>query len=165
MEPEDLGREDPGGELRTWRGVVVPVLGPLWVLLPFCIWLICFGSALLDGTIGSSGWWIPGAVALLAFTGWAALAGARLMHACQAGASDFPWGLVVRTGVILILQMFVGAVFLAVVLHGMLKEHPPLLRALIGACLVVLAWMGWSGITPHSRRLALGYLRLLRKKA
>ena len=165
MEPEALGREDPGDELRTWRTVIVPVFGPLWVLLPFLVWFVIFGSDLVEVIAGGSGWWIVGTAVILAIAGWAAVAGARLMHACQSSDCAFPWDLVVRTSVILFVQLLFGAVFFLLIMYGILSDWQPGPRALIGAGVLALAWMGWSGITPQSRRLALGYIRRLRGRA
>ena len=92
------------------------------------------------------------------------MAAGRLVSACQSAECTFPWRLFLFTSLILLVQMLVGTIFFAIVMYGMLDDVAAAPRAAIGACVTALAWMGWSGITPQSRRLALGYLRRLCRK-
>ena len=58
-----------------------------------------------------------------------------------------------------------AAILFLLIMYGILSDWAPLWRALAGIGVLALAWMGWSGITPQSRRLALGYLRRLRGRS
>ena len=164
MQFEVPRQEDPGGELHTWRTVIVPMFGPLWVLLPFLVWLCIFGSTLMRAGGVDIDHSTFGVLIVLSFAGWAALAGGRLMSACQSWEGAFPWSPVLLVSLILFLQMLIGTIFFAMVMYGMLKEWDPVSRAVVGAVVVGFGWMGWSGITPYSRRLALATLRWLRRK-
>lgn len=137
-----------------FRGLVVPILGPLWILLPVAVWLFEFGHLILARIAGEGGSIAGKLGALLLLVGWVVHAAAQLAR------SPVPIDTAtLRCLLVLLLQLLVGAGFLLLLGPGIVPVESILLRALLGAALIVTAWFGLSGITSPSRRLALSVLR------
>lgn len=195
----ETSRDD--GEKRIWRTVIVPLFGPLWVILPLCVWLLGFGTGLIERFTGTAGMHITASVASIVFCVWAITTGISLGRSARGmsiviglvgaaiaaailssrlGPVTIPLCLPVfgllfalssllksaepvrRIGFALLIHLLLGAVFLYLIGSGIVPLRQPLPRAGVGGCLLLFAWVGWTGITSQSRRLALAYLRSLR---
>ena len=209
LEPQEPPSNMHDTEMRIWRTSIVPVFGPFWILLPFCVWLLGFGADLIAPAGGVKGIAITATAASLVLGGWGFLGGLALSRRLdQAGRGRGPatsmavslagsvlfavilssrLGMFVvpvgfclcgllfigfcllrsgepvrRVGLVVMLHLLVGAGFLYVIGSGIVPVTQPLPRALIGAGLLLFAYVGWTGITSCSRRLALAYVRKLR---
>ena len=165
VEPQALSRESQPDEARTWREVIVPVFGPLWIVLPLCVWLLHFGSGLIALFAGTSAPTIATVAAGLLLFGWAIVAGRLIVRARRSMDPGHSRDSVARTGVVLFIYLLCGAVFFWLITPGIFSRGTPVLRALGGLGVLALAWLGWTGMTPQTRRLALGWLRARRKGA
>ncbi|MBD3160546.1 MAG: hypothetical protein GF346_00345, partial [Candidatus Eisenbacteria bacterium] len=63
--------EEPGARpAEPFRDLVVPVVGPLWVVLPVAVWLFEFGQLVLARVAGGAGSTAGAIAALLLVVGW-----------------------------------------------------------------------------------------------
>ncbi len=74
------------------------------------------------------------------------------------------WGLA-RSVLPVLVYMLSGAAILYLIGPGIVPSEAPLVRLLAGAFLLGVAWLGWTGLHPTTRRLALGLLRTFRRAA
>jgi murein biosynthesis integral membrane protein MurJ len=73
------------------------------------------------------------------------------------------WGLA-RSVLPVLGYLLVGGGFLFLLGPGIVPDGPPVVRILIGAGLILLAWVGWTAMNPATRRLALTVIRVLMRK-
>ena len=67
-----------------------------------------------------------------------------------------------RLGLSITIHLLVGSAFLFLLGPGIVPVIWPPPHALLGAAVLILAWIGWTGLTSPTRRLALASLRRLR---
>lgn len=138
----------------VWRERIIPVFGPLWLLLPIGVWIVNFGGRLIGVRLGMSGSCIGRILLVVGLIVWA-LRAANILRRVPVEQRR----IVTRSGGILLLHLLGGAGFLLLLGPGIVPLEAAFGRAAIGAILIVPAWFGWSGLTSPSRRLVLGLLR------
>jgi hypothetical protein len=82
-----------------------------------------------------------------------------------AGSLAFLGWRLVRSVLPALAYLAAGGGLLYLVGPGIIGGHPPLVRVILGAVLISVAWIGWTSLHPTTRRLALGLLRTLRGAA
>lgn len=60
--------------------------------------------------------------------------------------------------------LLAGAGLFYLVGPGIVTFTTPIVRLAMGALLILLAWVGWTALVPSTRRLAVGLVRVLRRK-
>jgi putative peptidoglycan lipid II flippase len=73
------------------------------------------------------------------------------------------WGLA-RTVLPVLAYLLAGGGLFYLVGPGIVPQGTPIVRLTLGAVLILLAWVGWTAMNPATRRLALGLIRVLRRK-
>ena len=146
-------------EADPFRDLVVPLLGPLWAILPVAVWLLEFGHLLLARLAGEAGSTAGRLAALLLVAGWCVRAGAF------ASRAPLPIdGATLRCVLLLLLQFLLGAGLLLVLGPGIAPIEGVVPRSLLGGALILTAWLGLTGLSSPARRLALSFLRGARKR-